>query len=108
MPRRASLAGRDPYGAEKLFPPAQAGNDAAAPAAEPAAGRSEGETAGGAPEAGSGRAARKPWDQRFTRWTVHVDRRILERLGRAAKKTGRSRVDIVGAALDGYLRGIGF
>ena len=46
--------------------------------------------------------------QRFTRWTVHVDRRVFERLGRAANRTGRSRVDLVGAALDDYLRGIGF
>ena len=41
-------------------------------------------------------------------WAVRADHRVPERLGRAPEGTGRSRVPLVGSALDEHLPGLGF
>jgi hypothetical protein len=99
-PKRASLANRDPYGAEKLFPPAPGRPD-------------DGPTEPAAPAEGSADVSPTPaksarWEQRFKRWTVHIERRTLTRLEKAARNTGRSKADLTSSALDEYLRGLGF
>lgn len=51
------------------------------------------------PPAADDRAASARWDDRHSRWTVHLSNELIEAIRTAARETGQSRASLAEAAL---------